>query len=300
MRRHVAAAFLDFDYRANSLSAAIDDAWDETVKDLHRASRQQIISSIEDEYGSRGLDQKIQDFTAIGPSVSSIIAHHNVLLRQVRSSFVSGSYYPALTGGCALGERILNHLMLDLRDDFRGRPEYKSVYSKSSFVDWEKTIDVLVAWGVLQLPAAEAFRALGKLRHRSLHFNPETPTRLRDDALQAIQHLGVVVQHQFSAFGALPWFIAGTPGVCFIKKEWEGHAFIRKYYLPLCPKVGYLFSWDTTEGGWRALDYKGYEGEREITDDEFRDLYNSRDPGKCASMALATTMRAPRAPEGDK
>jgi len=48
-----------------------------------------------------------------------VIAYHNSFLRRVRDAFASGNYYPALTAGCALGERILNHLILDLREEFR-------------------------------------------------------------------------------------------------------------------------------------------------------------------------------------
>jgi hypothetical protein len=168
------------------LSIPVDDAWEEQVKEQHRVSRQQTIQSIADGYRMRSLDQKLTDFSTIGPAVSSIIAHHNVLLRQVRSAFVGGQYYPALTGACALGERILNHLVIELREEFRATPEYKKVHGKDSFDDWGKAIRVLNAWAILQPEAARAFEELGRLPHRSLHFNADTVVRLRDEALRAI------------------------------------------------------------------------------------------------------------------
>ena len=61
-----------------------------------------------------------------------------------------------------------------------------------------------------------------------------------------------VIEYQFGAFGCRPWFIEGTLGMCFIKKDWEAHPFISKYYLPLCPKVGHLFTWMHTDTGWAA------------------------------------------------
>jgi hypothetical protein len=73
------------------------------------------------------------------------VAFHNVFFNQVRDSFVIGSYYPALTAACALGERILNHLVLGLRDSFRTAEEYKRVYRKDSFDNWMIPIDVLEA-----------------------------------------------------------------------------------------------------------------------------------------------------------
>ena len=234
MRRHVVPAFLDFDYRANSFHP-INDAWEEEVKEMHRRSQAQLRAGLGEEYGTRDLERKVGDFIAIGALPSSIIAHHNALLRQVRDAFVCGQYFPALTGACALGERILNHLLLDLRDDFRGTPEYKAVYRKESFQDWELAVSTLETWGVLESGAAAAFLALASLRHQSLHFNPQTYLRLRDDALAAIGNLMTIVQNPFSAFGSSPWFIRGTPGTCFIKQSYESNPFVRRYYLPLSP-----------------------------------------------------------------
>lgn len=54
--------------------------------------------------------------------------------------------YPALVGACALGERILNHLILDLRGAYAHTPEYKRVHRKDSFDDWRVPIDTLAAW----------------------------------------------------------------------------------------------------------------------------------------------------------
>jgi hypothetical protein len=285
MRRHVVPAFLDFDYRANSFRP-INDAWEEEVKEMHRRSQAQLRSGLGEEYGTRDLERKVGDFIAIGALPSSIIAHHNALLRQVRDAFVGGQYFPALTGACALGERILNHLVLDLRDDFRGTPEYKAVYRKESFQDWEFAVSTLEAWGVLEPGAAAALRALASLRHQSLHFNPETYPRLRADALAAIGHLMTVVQNQFSAFGTCPWFIPGTPGTCFVKQSYESNPFVRRYYLPLCPKVGPRFAWSPDHGQWLAFDFIRYDDERDVTDEEFRDLYNGRDPHTLASTVL--------------
>jgi hypothetical protein len=283
LRRHVVPGFLDFDYRANALKIPISENWDEEVKESRRLSRAQILAGLERQFGAADLERKAEDFSAIGPLPSSIIAHHNHLLRQVRDAFVGGYYYPALTGACALGERILNHLILDLRDTFRGTPEFKDVYGKDSFDRWPRVIEILESWQVLQPHAALALRELGLLRHRSLHFNPETAQNTREHALAAIQHLMKVVEHQFSAFGPCPWFIEDTLGMCFIKKEWETHPFIRKYYLPFCPKVGYLFSWVHTDHGAAACDFKNYEDDREVSDEEFRELFNNRDLSKCAN-----------------
>jgi hypothetical protein len=283
LRRHVVPGFLDFDYRANALTSPIGDNWNEEVKETHRQSRAQLIEGLGKQFGVADLERKAEDFSAIGPLPSSIITHHNHLLRQVRDAFVGGHYYPALTGACALGERILNHLVLDMRGSFSGTSEFKRVHRKDSFDDWSLAITTLEAWQVLRPESAAALRELARIRHRSLHFNPETAVNTREHALVAIQHLMKVIEYQFSAFGTCPWFIEDTLGMCFIKKDWEAHPFIRKYYLPLCPKVGYLFTWKNTDTGWAACDFEHYEHDREVTDEEFKELFNNRDLSKCAA-----------------
>ena len=126
------------------------------------------------------------------------VAGHNALFHQVRQAFVIGAYYPALVGACALGERILNHLMLDMRGHFTATPEYKKVYRKDSFDDWRLPIDTLEAWGILLPDAVIEYRALMDLRHRSIHFNRETTNALRDDALAAIIHMRTIIEQQFA------------------------------------------------------------------------------------------------------
>jgi hypothetical protein len=51
-----------------------------------------------------------------------VLAYHNLFFRQVRRSFVIGRYYPTPRRVCALGERILKHLIHEFRDDFKATP----------------------------------------------------------------------------------------------------------------------------------------------------------------------------------
>jgi hypothetical protein len=77
----------------------------------------------------------------------TVLAYHNQFFDQARRSFVIGAYYPALVSACALGERILNHLILDLRGFYKNKPEYRQVYRKESFDNWQIPVDTLEAWG---------------------------------------------------------------------------------------------------------------------------------------------------------
>lgn len=98
----------------------------------------------------------------------------------------------------------------------------------------------------MDLSANRAFTAAisvtKKLRHRSFHFNFSTYSSQREDALEAIQYVQTIIDQQFTSFGDRPWFISGTKGHVFIKREWEEVPFIKIYYLPTCPFVGPYFA----------------------------------------------------------
>jgi hypothetical protein len=220
------------------------------------------------------LEKKIENFVAMGFKPFSILAYHNNFFDQVRRAFVIGAYYPALVGACALGERILNHLILDLRGFYKHTPEYKRVCRKDSFDNWQVPIDTLEAWNVLLPKAVAELRALMVLRHRSIHFKVSTYSNLHEDALAAIHHVSTIIEQQFAAFGSRPWFIDGTRGHVFIKRDWEHNPFVKTYYLPTCPFVGPYFAISFDEG-LRFYDHRDY-GDGDWTDEEFAAAFEAR------------------------
>jgi hypothetical protein len=263
---------MDFDTRANMLSIDINESWDDHIKNLYQSNKEQIKDGIYCEYGPLNSTRKLRNFIDLGAKPISIVAFHNNFNHQLRNAFIIGSYYPALTAACALGERILNHMILILRDDYKNTPQYKSVYSKESFDNWSIAIDTLEAWGVLTPSVKESFKALEEDRNRSLHFNPTTDTNDRSLALDAIKKLNDIISNQFSGFGAQPWFIPDIPGSSFIKKEYENHPFIKKVYIQSCHKVGPYHRLDFKEDKFFIIDENVYE-DKEITDDEFREMF---------------------------
>lgn len=274
MKRYRVLA-LDFDTRATVLSTEIQDSWESNVKELWRRNKRQIKEWLLAEFGPIRGYEKIDDFVALGPAPVSIVAFHNKFLRQLRYAFVIGAYYPALTAACALGERILNHLLLLLRESYRNTPEYKKVYCKDSFDNWDLAIDTLESWGVLLSNVASMYRELKDIRHKSLHFRPETDHNDRDLALEAIRKFSDIISGQFAGFGPLPWFIPGTKGATFIKKSCEVEPFIQKVYLPSCRLVGHLHTLEMKDNTWLVHDDHDY-GDEEISDEEFANLFNNR------------------------
>lgn len=142
MRRYRVSVF-DFDSRVIHLTTEIREEWPEDVKAAHRHSRASIETSLARDFGETASDLKLRNFTDLGNKPFSIVAFHNRFFEQIRIAFTVGAYYPALTAACALGERILNHLILLLREDYRGTPHYKKVHRKDSFDDWELPIETL-------------------------------------------------------------------------------------------------------------------------------------------------------------
>jgi hypothetical protein len=280
-RRHLSYT-MDFDSRAH-LFEEPGEGWTEEVRRLHLENRERAKAGLVRQFGSDCLDTKIANFVAVGLKPFSVHAYHNEFFEQARRAFVIGAYYPALVSACALGERILNHLILDLREFYKNTPGYKRVYRKDSFDDWQIPIDTLEAWDVLLPKAIAEFRALMVLRHRSIHFNVSTYATLREGALAAIHHMREIIKQQFTAFGNRPWFIEGTKGHVFIKRKWEENPFIKTYYLPTCPFVGPYFAISFAQGLMFA-DHPDY-GDGEWTDEEFAAAFQARSPEQLARVS---------------
>jgi hypothetical protein len=274
MKRYRVLAY-DFDARATVLSQEIKEDWQPHVKELWFQNKTQIKEELLAEYGPWNGFRKIEDFTELGPAPISVNAFHNNFLRQVRSAFVIGAYYPALTGACALGERVLNQLILHLRDDYRGTPEYKRVHNRDSFDDWDLAIDTLESWQVLLPNVVSDFQKLRDTRHRAIHFNPETDQNDRNLALEAIRTLSNIISGQFAGFGPLPWYIPKTMGAAFLKKDAENIPFVKRVVLPNCRLVGYLHTLESKDNTWIVHDDHDYE-DREVSDEEFAELFNNR------------------------
>ncbi|WP_439150461.1 hypothetical protein [Sulfitobacter sp.] len=280
-RRHLSWG-MDFDSRALVLTTEIGEDWEKSTKEVWYGNKARIREQLQKEYGELGIDAKVENFTALKTKPFSTLSYHNHFFNQVRQAYIVGAYYPALVGACALGERILNHLIIDLRDFYSSTPEYQKVYRKKSFDNWDVPIDALLAWNVLLPDVAEEFRLLKLLRHRSIHFNLETYSAHKEDSLAAILHIRKIIECQFGSHGQQPWFIRGTKGQQFIAREWEDDPFVQTYYLNNCPFVGPHFSMAHGEEGWQFFDFPNY-GEDDFTDEEFAKAYNERTPEMLAS-----------------
>ena len=272
MKRYRILSFY-FDSRAESLKP-VQEQWDKKIKEQHRKNQQKTVTGLKIQYGELNIEEKVQNFTDLKLKPFSVAAFHNKFLEQIRNAFVIGSYYPALTSACSLGERILNHMMILFRDYHKNTPEYKKVYRKKSFDFWPLAIDALEKWEVLLPEAASKFRCLNEKRNKAIHFNPETDKNDRGLALQAIHLIQEIVSIQFSSFGNQPWYFC-VPGEIYIKKEWESKPIVKHIFIPNSLLVGpkhFIVSLLPKVVVNDKFEYK----EKEITDAEFSRLRQNR------------------------
>lgn len=271
MKRYRISNF-SFDSLANILNLEINDSWDEKTKEMYLKNKEEAIDFCLIEFGEANQAEKIQNIKDLGPLFPSILTFHNKFLNQIRSSFIVEGYYPALVGACALGEWILNNLILKLRNYFKATPEYKEVYNKESFDNWESAIRILSSWNILLPTVVVNFEELKKIRNRAIHFNQETSSQDRKLALKAIQLISKIVNEQFGAFGNQPWLITGTKGAFFIKKDYEEDPFIKEIYLPNCISVSpfHKVHFDSAKDQFQITD--NCEDNRQISDEEFVNL----------------------------
>ncbi len=277
-----------FVYDFDSTPMILDEPgenWTEEAKALHIDNQNKAIAKLKVDYGERRHEQVVQNTKDLGPKAISIVSYHNDMHEQARNSFVLGLYFPALVATCAIGERILNHLILDLRDCYKSSPHYKKIHRKASFDDWRFAVDVLEDWGVLIPDVGLTFMELAALRNRSVHFNAATYNTLREDALSALVKLGRIIKLQFGLFGSQKWFIEDTPGAQFIKKTHEDTPFVRTYIIPLSGFVGIHYGMEFTERGWCHLDYEDY-GTGSVDDAEYARLYRERDHSKVVTRNM--------------
>lgn len=252
MKRYRVCGF-DFDARANLLNLSTEGLSDEAKANFQKQI-EPIKQRIIDEFGTIGGVNKIKRFKRMGVKPLSIIAHHNSLLNQIRNAYIQGEFYPALTGTCALGERILNHLILDLRDSYNEKKEESNehpckdgdkfeelklkglvkqefdIFTCKNCSNWNLMINNLVKWEVVNPTVESLFKRLLKKRHKSLHFNEDTINDLENESLESIKLLQEIIQKLFTAFGG-SYFIPAR-GETYLKKELESKPFFRKYYIP--------------------------------------------------------------------
>jgi hypothetical protein len=268
-----------FDTRARILSMEIPEEWEPAMREQWLGMQQGIREGLIHQHGAEAYDRKVTDFTDLDVGPWSILDEHNVFLGQTRVAFTQGAYYPALVGACALGERILNELVLRLRDDFANHPTTAEIAGRRSLSDWNRGIEVLVTWSVLDDATATQFNELRKLRNKSVHYGEHLRGGdAREDALQALRLIQDCIQALFAPMGGPPRFIDGTIGQSFLSSASEAEPLVRRFFLPNCALVSPHFelkAHSEEQGLFAVFDDETYqENHPALTDEQFARHFN--------------------------
>ena len=95
----------DFDTRADILNLTIVESWDDHIKELWSRNKDKIKRGLLYQYGFENAETKLNNFLDLGQKPFSVLAFHNRFAEQVRHSFVTESYYPALVGAVLWANR---------------------------------------------------------------------------------------------------------------------------------------------------------------------------------------------------
>lgn len=265
-----------FDTRATILGLDVRPEWEDDVRNQWFANQERVREGLQRQFGPLDWARKERDLLELGPLPFSVVGFHNQFLRQACDAFLVGAYYPALTAATCLGERILNHLVLRLRDHFPAEAKTDAVRDKKSIANWKAAITALDTWRVLTPGVKPAFERLGQLRHRSVHFNASLEKDVRAPALEAMKLIMNIVSEQFAALGPQPWFIPNAMGLAFIRRDAEVLPFVREFYLPSCRLVGPDHELEPTpSGSWSVVDHTPHDATSPLTDEAYLAAFES-------------------------
>lgn len=207
----------DYDTRNVMLDVQIREEWEPDIKAMWQANQAEVLRGLLAELGPVDGDHKLDNYRAMGPAPWSVVFEHSVLLRQVRTSFAHGEFYPALVGACALGERLLHELVLALRADYLNyHATIKRVRRDRLGTDWGALIGVLHGWAVFDDEVAGTYRQLEAHRHAAVHFDPDLDVAAREPPREALLALQRIVERVLEPHGGPPRYIADTPGASYL------------------------------------------------------------------------------------
>jgi len=223
-----------FDTRHHALTPTSAD-WDPEIREQADANRDALLDRLRFVHGEANLDAVVKNMIDLGNDPWSTLGWHLRLWIEIRHAFVSGAYYPAAVGAGSLGERVLNHLLIDLSADCASEREAVEIAADKPPMFF-RSLEILSGWAVLEPPAAEFFEELRVARNALTHYSEGLYDELRDRSLAAASLLRDALDAQFGVMVERR-LIENTPGLMFLKKAVEDEPFVRRYLLPTAMHV---------------------------------------------------------------
>jgi hypothetical protein len=195
-----------------------------------------LSESLLDQWGSRNFEDKLLRFKRLNLSFIGIPDEYYTLLREIVDVYCCGHFYPAMTSAGALGERILNRLLIKTRGHFKTSKYYKEIYKKQSFDNWDKPILVLRDRGIISADVAESFEKLKIHRNDSIHYNEGYD--FEENAHLAITELARIVDLQFNYIKRIDLFwVFNVPGEIWLRSTQAENPFVKEFVIPHCARL---------------------------------------------------------------
>ena len=142
-----------------------------------------------------------------------------------------------MTGSGVLGERILNRLIIKLRNHFKTSPHYKKLWNKNSFDSWDFAIDILKDWSVISDEVKTLFQNLKIFRNDSIHYN--SGYDFESNSHNAIKILADIIKLQFDYTKRKDIFwVFDIPGEIWVRSEVLHNPYVIEFILPNCLQLG--------------------------------------------------------------
>jgi hypothetical protein len=228
--------------------------------DIAESQRNQLKS----ELGELEFEMKFERWKKIDYPAIGLPDEYTSKISQIVNTYSIGYSYPAVTAACCLAERVLNRLVLCCRDHFKSHSEYKRIYRKDSFDDWEKMLALIVDWRLIPDKAVGLFRDLMPIRHNSIHFND--PYDFNDIAPIVINKLISGITEVFGVENRTDiYLVFDIPGEIWVRSAAESLPFVKEFVIPHCYYAHAVHEIDLTNR--RLIERLGRIGP--LTDDEF-------------------------------
>ena len=194
---------------------------------------QMIADSLKEEWGGSDFDLKLKRFIDLDLAFIGIPEEYYKHLWPVVSAYCCGYFYPAMTSAGALGERILNRLIIKTRLYYKSSAHYKKIYNKESFDQWDLPIQILTEWRVISDKVADKFNILKKHRNDSTHYNDGYDFELNSH--EAVKALAAIINLQFNYIQRKDLFwVFDVPGEIWLRSSKTNDPFVIEFILPNC------------------------------------------------------------------
>lgn len=187
-------------------------------------------------YGIENFNEKLKRFVNLNLYFIGIPEEYYDLLKHIVDAYCCGYFYPSIAGAGALGERILNRLIIKTKKYYTSSPHYKKIHNKKSFENWDMMVSILLDWNIINEEVAELFRELKRHRNDVIHYNEGY--NFEENSLIAIKLLVEIINKQFSYIERkdLCW-VFDVPGEILVKSKVINDPFVIEFLLPHCIKI---------------------------------------------------------------